>query len=399
MKRLAMAAALGLAAPALANPLAGEALHADVRRYVGHGDHLAGSPGAAATASWLERRLRKLGYTVSRQPVPVTRVTATSRLLIDGQPAAANAMWWPRPGRARLSAPVGPGGIALIDVAVKDQSYLPATLTAQIRAAAAAGAPAVLLHTATSLGADGPYRFNVKADDAPWPVPVLAIGSATAARVRASRQPVRITLASRATAAQAHNIIARLDRPGTNRVVVISTPYTGWGPCGGERGPGIALFLALAEWARANLPHDLLFVATAGHEIGHSGMATFLETGPAPASTALWLHLGASIATHASATSRAANSATRYALFSPGLAPVAQARFGGAFTLVPTNVAAFGEMADVVRAGYPLHLGFAGYGPHHHLPSDDASATDPALMADAATRLTGALATILASAP
>ena len=71
---------------------------------------------------------------------------------------------------------------------------------------------------------------------------------------------------------------------------------TGWYSCVCERGPGIANFLALARTVAAEkLPADFIFVATAGHEIGHGGMELFLKQGaPPPQDTLAWVHFGAS---------------------------------------------------------------------------------------------------------
>lgn len=400
-------ARLGLAAAALmfghtARADSGQALHADVAVYVAQGDHMVGSQGAEETARWLAARLARLGFTVERQSFDLRQYRSKHlALTADGVPVAAALQWWPPdvPQGLSLSGPagVGAGRFAILPVKVGDLSYLGGAVEAQIRDAIAGGASAVLLATETSLGADGPYLFNARAQAEPWPVPVLAVGAADGARLAAASGPIELRMKGRYVTVSAANIVARIDRPDTDTAVVVSTPYTGWGPCGGERGPGIAMFLALAAWARNHVPHDIVLVATAGHEVGHSGMARFLgsEAAPAPAATALWLHLGASIATYARAGSDEANRATRYALFSGTLAPAAQRHLAGAFVPVDTSVAAFGEVADVARAGYPHHLGFAGYGPHHHLPSDTAAATAPHLLADAWQRLLATVSEML----
>lgn len=407
MKRAARLIGLALAALAatsgsIAHARSGAALFADVETYVAHGDHLVGYPGAERTAAWIEARLRQLGYEVRRQSFGLRQYRGAQAVLtINGTPIAAALQWWPPDARGglRLAGPVGrgAGAFAVIPVSVGDQSYLGGAVEAQIRAAIAEGAAAVLLQTATSLGADGPYLFNAREQAEPWPVPVLAISAQDGARLTASPGLMRLAVDGRYEAATAANILARLDRPQTDRAVIISTPYTGWGPCGGERGPGIAMFLALADWARAHVPYDIVLVATAGHEVGHSGIAQFLASrdAPPPAATALWLHLGASIAAYARVGATEANSTTRYALFSPSLAEPAKAHLAGPFVPVDTAVTAFGEVADVARAGYPHHLGFAGYGPHHHLPSDTAASTGPELLEDAWERVVATLPDVL----
>src|SRR5258705_2382187 len=99
------------------------------------------------------------------------------------------------------------------------------------------------------------------------------------------------------------NVVARLGA-GKGPVIVASTPMTGWYSCVCERGPGIANFLALARTVAAEkLPGNFVFVATAGHEIGHGGMELFLKQGaPPPQDTLGWVQFGASKAFYASTT-------------------------------------------------------------------------------------------------
>src|SRR4051794_12160688 len=59
--------ASAMTARAALDPLAGEALYADVKTYAGLGEHRTGTAGDAATTAWLERALRSSGYAVQRQ--------------------------------------------------------------------------------------------------------------------------------------------------------------------------------------------------------------------------------------------------------------------------------------------------------------------------------------------
>src|SRR3546814_8243070 len=69
----------------------------------------------------------------------------------------------------------------------------------------------------------------------------------------------------------AENVVARRVRDG-RRWVVVSTPRSGWTDCAGERGPGLAIWLALAEWMpHAFADHSLLFVCHSGHEYENLG--------------------------------------------------------------------------------------------------------------------------------
>ena len=78
------------AAPPRAAPARGLDAHLRALQQIADehgGTRSAGSPGDAATADYVERRLRAAGYRVSRQrfPVPVYRETSPPRLRVDGR--------------------------------------------------------------------------------------------------------------------------------------------------------------------------------------------------------------------------------------------------------------------------------------------------------------------------
>src|SRR5258708_36734107 len=135
-------------------------------------------------------------------------------------------------------------------------------------------------------------------------MPVIVIGGKDRAGFEGaivSGAPVTFDVAGRYQRNVAgRNVVARLGA-GKGSAIVVSTPMTGWYSCVCERGPGIANFLALARTVAAEkLPGDFVFVATAGHEIGHGGMELFLKQGaPPPQDTLVWVHLGASNACYA----------------------------------------------------------------------------------------------------
>jgi hypothetical protein len=139
---------------------------------------------------------------------------------------------------------------------------------------------------------------------------------------------------------------------------------------------------ALARWTRCNI----VFVATSGHEVGHGGMAQFLaHEAPSPAMTALWLHLGASLACHPCERHEGAwravpdsGSLGRYLL---GSDDVVQ-RFGPLEGTVLTGPqAAIGELREVHKAGYPRFAGMVGMNPLFHTSADGAFVTSGAILA------------------
>src|SRR5262249_48829821 len=147
--------------------------------------------------------------------------------------------------------------------------------------------------------ADDRFAYNVTQEDGPWPVPVMVVAGkdrAAFARAVASGAPVTFDVAGHYERnVGGRNVIARLGG-GKGSAIVVSTPMTGWDSCVFERGPGIAHFLALARTVAAEKwAGNFVFIATAGHEIGHGGMELFLKDGaPRPEETLAWVHFGSS---------------------------------------------------------------------------------------------------------
>ncbi len=240
--------------------------------------------------------------------------------------------------------------------------------------------------------ADDRFAYNVTQEDAPWPVPVMVVGAksrGTFERALASGAPVTFDVAGRYERnVSGRNVIAETGIGGPT--IVVSTPMTGWYSCVCERGPGIANFLALARTVAAEkLPGDFVFIATAGHEIGHGGMELFLKQGaPPPKDTLAWVHFGASNACYAWTTGPQGfvredrvDDALRSIVLSPSAAPL----IGETFAAIKANrfVAekqAVGELRDVHAAGYQNFFGLAGLHRFFHTPADNISTTSPEIL-------------------
>ena len=165
-------------------------------------------------------------------------------------------------------------------------------------AQAAARKPAAILLVIGNPG-DDRFAYNVTQEDQPWPMPVMVVAAKDKGTFERNRRwragDARRRRALRAECRRRRNVVARLGA-GKGPAIVASTPMTGWYSCVCERGPGIANFLALARTVAAEkVPGDFVFVATAGHEIGHGGMELFLKQGAPPQQdTLVWVHFGAS---------------------------------------------------------------------------------------------------------
>jgi len=250
--------------------------------------------------------------------------------------------------------------------------------------------------------------LNSHAGPPDWPVPILLVGPGAAAPlIEAARtgQTATLHLEGDAAANRGHNVVARIGRG--RRVLVVSTPHSGWFRCGGERGPGIALLLGLARWAAARRPGvGYCFVATSGHEVGALGMQAWLaRDAPPPGRVIAWLHLGAGLATYAwrptpiGAERLAGADPARLLLYTPPLEAVAREAFAG----LPCERRAapdiaVGEMRLVVPRGYGRVLTAVATHRFHHTPEDGPEATGPELLEPAARAFARVLERLAAEA-
>ncbi|HSI51961.1 MAG TPA: hypothetical protein VLA61_27160 [Ideonella sp.] len=408
--------ASGCASPPLppapaADPLAGTQLYADVQHYASLGEHRFGSPADQATSDWLAAELKHVGLQTSFQPFTMGRQYQLESASVTVGEARLQALpfWWPPADQAsfRLSAPIAPDGTADASGQIvwltlpSDQSAYLGNAQRDAIAAAALRHPAAILLSIASPG-EQPYAYNVAQSDVPWPVPVLTIGTADAGVLRAAQAAGRkVDIAVKGRYQQqvaGRNVVARLDRHAA-RTIVVSTPTTGWFTSACERGSGIAVFLALARSvAASDLGANFVFVATAGHEIGHGGMEVFLQREPPPAETVSWLHLGASLACYEWrkdetsqqwVTDRAVD-ARRTLFYSAALAPAANVGSEGLLPLRRVQVGSAappGELREIHAAGYSRYLGLASGHRFFHNPGDTPATTGPEALAPVAQAL------------
>ncbi|MDP6788846.1 MAG: hypothetical protein QF830_08265 [Rhodospirillales bacterium] len=385
------------------DPFCGERLFADVETYSGFGEQRTGGTADARTADWIAGRLATAGLTVRRQPFQVRQFFPTTwGLSLGGVQIPCFPPWWPAGGGAEaINAALVDGGRAGPDTSVRGAIVLfrfrlgPRVLVSdeqrtRITVMAQAGAQAAVIITESPTG--DLLIPNVAPDDEPWPLPLLAVGERHAGfleKAAAEGRPARLVLDGYIDErASTSNVVAHTG--GGRRRIVISTPRTGWFASGGERGPGIAYLLALAEWAverRSGV--GFVFVATAGHELDHLGMTHFLsDYPPTPEQTLCWLHLGAGIATRRWAATARGLSPTeetdgeRSLYCSPDLVEVLGDVFGelpGLEPVVPEPPLR-GELENVRRAGYKDYATVVGLHPFHHAPSDGPGTTTGAIL-------------------
>jgi hypothetical protein len=385
-------------------PFAPDRLMRDVEMYVGFGTHRSGSSGDLATSEWFARRWSELRYVVEQTEFPVPNSDTTLARLeaggkfLDGfaqpplaftQPGGVTAplVPWSEKSPSDVSSRIAvvhiprPAGGLVPQAAYRDAYQ-------RCERANALGVVAVL-----SSPSGEPCAINTPVEMV-MQIPVLAVGEKNKAAIDAviaSKQPAKLSIEGPGGFRNAKNTIAKRGTAGP--WVIISTPQSGWFTCGGERGPGIAMSLALSEWAaQKNLPVRFLFIATSGHEWTDFGAHLFHDAqAPDPKDTALWFHLGAGFGARAFSETAAglqpldSPNPTRTLMLTEDLAPLAQAAFAGQVTIEQPQMAdartALGEYRLVVEERYPSSAGFWGMNSHFHTPVDGAASTTGAIMA------------------
>ncbi len=385
----------------------------DLRIYESFGLKHAGGEGDTACGDWLEARLSSLGFAVERQPIEAAAIIEAEPHLRVGSAradVAVHCLGAPgtyqaetRPlcvwGAPEITVPVPQGAIVVAHLpSQRWSSALHPIIHETVTDAFNTGASALVLVT------HGPsselIRLNRprEAGRQNGPIALMAPRDWTTLQpALTSNAMVTLSLHARAIERPAFNVVARMDR-GAARWLVVSTPRSGWGPCVGERGPGVAAFLELARWAPQRFPRfNLAFVCTSSHEFENAGGAAFLEDGaPTPDATALWMHFGAGFA------ARDWHEAGRRLLPLPSADPqrflvatapfveAARASFRGVAGLeaaYEANQGAAGELQNILAAGYGAVIGMFGAHRFHHTAQDDLRCVDPAHTIEVVTRL------------
>lgn len=372
-----------------------ERLFADVKAYAEAGNKQSGGAGDRWSADWTAKRLSEAGFSVERQAFDVPWFEADLCEIAFGDlkiPLVAQPLAAPI-GEGGLLAPLRlaevadslSGAIAIVRLPYRRwSSLLERTVRDALADASGRGAAAIILVTTGPTGEA--LLLNTPADRPATACPVALLAPRLAAPlIEAARHGslARLSLAGLGGKRKAENIIGRRERTG-KRWIVVSTPRSGWTDCAGERGPGVAIWLALADWAPRAFPrHSLLFVANSGHEYENLGAGHLVEVfGPSPADTDFWLHLGANAATRdwqevpGRLLPLPSADPNRFLMTSADLVERARAIFKGQPGLemaYPSSEGAAGELSEIVKAGYPRHAGIFGAHRHHHAATDDLS--------------------------
>jgi hypothetical protein len=418
---LGSAGLLGLAAAspsaAAASGPGGDAeaaiLQATLERYFGFGVKASGGAGDMASGAWLEGELSHAGYACHRQSFEIPFFEVRQASLACGEahatviPQAIVAPTGPQGLTAplRLASDRGDltGAIAVVALPFKRWVALADPHVARPLAdAVSRGAAGVVLITTGPTGEA--IALNVSTHKPPVGRPVAILAPKDAApflAAAAEGKTATLTIDGTGGRRSAFNVTAHLDRKAA-QTLVISTPRSGWFDCAAERGSGVAIWLWLAQWlAKTNHGVNVALLATSAHEYEYLGGELFLtERAPPPASTKLWVHIGASAAARdwhelGKLLPLPSPDSQRVLTATPDIVERTRHAFHGITGLEATYVAdkttAGGELTNVLDAGYHTAIGLYGGHRYFHTRGDDMRCVSGELVAPVAVAFRNAI--------
>lgn len=268
-------------AAALSSALAdGQALYEIVETYAEFGDHHTGTEADHQTTDWLAGILEQLGADVTLPRFDFERYICRAALRCGDRTVPTVPVFYSGYGHWQTSS---------VDVMEVDVSVAGNPTSLDSVTATPAGSRALAI--AINGPDDQPVQCNrvpVNHGVTPGPGrPAVIIPGNWADRVR---DGARLSFDGSLESAESRNVVATLGSPDDRRVT-ITTPLTGWTPCAGERGTGLAVALAMAaDLAR---DHHVVLVGGSGHELDHYGLRAYLSTQNVTSQPVI--HLGASV--------------------------------------------------------------------------------------------------------
>lgn len=374
----------------------GNTLFSTVKKYVSLGEHRTGTPNDLATSEWLSKELKSVGFDVKYLEFPIRQFFPEKVYLsIENDTIQAFPLWWVNEkinrvvtGRlvnAAKAKSIVAHCIALINLPIKQAK---ANSRIYIDSLVNQGVTGIVAITDNESGEIEAYNTNK--NQQPWPVPIVLIApkdSAKALSYVKSGKPVTLAINGSFKDVQGRNVYGTIGYG--DKYIVVSTPISGWFTCGGERGSGIAIWLALAKWAATQVSeYTFVFTANSGHEHAFKGAHEFLEHDAPPVDkTKLWIHFGAGAATlewkkTSSGLIKQANvDPDRRFFFSDGV----KKSFAKSFKDIEAqkilaNENPGGELLYVAQKGYTRFAGVSYSHPFFHVRTDDENTTSPAIL-------------------
>ena len=290
----------------------GSTLFTSVKKFVSIGEHRTGTPEDLVTSEWLRSELDLAGYKTEFVEFPLRQFFFKSGKLSSGNQSIDIFPIWPVKDDTNLAQT----GKVIDGDKLKELSAVKGNLVltrlkevhgasnpeiaSQINSFINAGALAVLAITENNTGEV--VALNTFDNQTAWKAPVYHLApkdSSLVLKAIADGSLIGIQIKGNMQAVNARNVLGKIGSGPQH--VVISTPISGWFTTGGERGPGIAVWLGLARWASQNSAkypeYTFVFTGHSGHELSLLGAKAFVEkAAPKPEDTKLWIHLGAAVA-------------------------------------------------------------------------------------------------------
>ncbi|MDD4971326.1 MAG: hypothetical protein PHT07_17995 [Paludibacter sp.] len=379
-----------------ANYFDGNKLFSIVKKYVSLGEHRTGTPTDLATSDWIGSELKSVGYAVKYLEFPIKQFFPEKVFLAQEKDTIqAFPLWWVNEKIKRVVSgtlvdvdkvkSLSVNDIALIHFPLKQVNVNPKIY---IDSLIKAGVVGIVIITDNQSGEIEAYNTNK--DQQPWKVPIILIAPNDSARALAFvKRNKRITLAINGTFKDVigRNVYGTIGHG--EKYIVVSTPISGWFTCGGERGSGIAIWLALAKWAAVQkTDYTFVFTANSGHEHAFKGAHEYLERDAPPVlKTKLWIHFGAGAATlewkktSQGLVKQSNVDPNRRFFFSDSVST----SFNNAFKDIEAqkilaNQNPGGELVYVARKGYTRFAGVSYGHPFFHVKTDDENTTSPEIL-------------------
>ena len=135
----------------------------------------------------------------------------------------------------------------------------------------------------------------------PFGAPALQVSSEHSEWLTQQAQqsvPARIVAHVKRTKTKAYNVTATIKGAQPQLApLVVMTPRSGWWHSTSERGGGLVCWLEVMRALTAKMPaRTAHFISSSGHELGHLGLESFIESRPELVRQAhSWIHFGANI--------------------------------------------------------------------------------------------------------
>ncbi|MFC6191738.1 hypothetical protein ACFP1I_09035 [Dyadobacter subterraneus] len=393
----------GLAQQPVEKKFQGADLYADVVQYVNFGIHRTGTEGDNKTSEWLKGILDNNGFKTEYVTFPVEQFFPEKTELKIGKKSIEVFPIWPvLKAEVQITAQLielkkdggdVSGKIVWINQQSKERSFsfMDEDNAAEIKKIIDGGAKAIIL---VADNAAGEIAAINTLPGVSYPIPVVQVAPKDVENLLAGGT-ASLTVTGKLKKVTARNIQGSIGEG--DKTIIISTPISGWFTCGGERGPGIATFTALAKWvASQKFPYKFIFTGNSGHELAqHQGTHIFLhEKAPKSADVRLWVHLGASFATYAYTKSdkglvRQANADNKRIVYFAGDVESSVNQAFRNIEIQKVKDKAYGELVVAQKQGYSPFIGFVGTAsfPLFHTKLDDASTTSPALLEEMANAI------------